>query len=368
MTPAPSSNVAPLDIGPVQLAGRDGVWRVSAMVEGHEVWFESDVPLRPSPEAFLAAFLFPAMAGGRSLRTDDAVCETWVTNIEEARRIARRYWDLGSGDVLAPRTTVPRESEATGVFFTGGVDSFHSLLINRDIVRALIFVEGFDIKLTDTDRLRKTRELMDHVADALNLSVFRIRTNLRSHHAFDAQSWGRLTHGEALGAVSQLLAPHLGQVLIASSDVAPPHGSTVELDRCWSSGPVAVATGGPGVPRIEKVAAIAHEPLVHSHLRVCWENRSSDLNCGECEKCVRTQVQFAAAGVLDKLTCFGPIDLPTRIRNLWAIPPHLAGQWVDAQRALGSPELRWAVRGLRYRTRRHRVGDVVMRVLRGPPQ
>lgn len=69
----------------------------------------------------------------------------------------------------------------------------------------------------------------------------------------------------------------------------------MELDRCWSSGAVTVATGSPGVPRLEKVAAIANEPLVHSHLRVCRENRSAALNCGECEKCVRTQVQLAVA-------------------------------------------------------------------------
>lgn len=47
---SPESGV--LDIGRVQLARGEGSWRVSAMIEGDEVYFASAVPLRPSAEAF----------------------------------------------------------------------------------------------------------------------------------------------------------------------------------------------------------------------------------------------------------------------------------------------------------------------------
>ena len=353
-----------LDIGQVQLSQDDIMWRVSAPVEGEELWFASDVPLRPSPEAFLSALLIPAMMHGQSLRSNDPVCGVWAGNVAEAREIARRYWGFAGGEVMAPTAAVHAEASATGVFFTGGVDSFHALLANVETVKALIFVQGFDIPLTDQARLDATARLLDNVARACNLRVLTIRTNLRQHPVFRRAHWGNHTHGAALGAVAQLLAPHVNHVLIASSDVPPPHGSTVELDRCWSSAAVGVTTAGPGVARLDKVAAIADNPLVHEQLRVCWENRLSALNCGECEKCVRTQVQFAAAGALDRLTCFGTIDLPARIRALWSIPHHLQGQWADAQRALGPSPVGRAVRGLRYRTWRHRVGEMVVGKLR----
>ena len=353
-----------LDIGPVQPSRKDGMWRVSAMVEGDELWFESDVPLRASAEAFLSALLIPAMMQGQLLRSDDAVCGVWAGNAARAREIARRYWGFAGGEVTAPTALVEVQATATGVFFTGGVDSFHALLTNLQAVSALIFVQGFDIPLTDQPRLDATARLLDHVAGARNLRVLVVRTNLRQHPVFRRAHWGNHTHGAALGAVAQLLAPHLNHALVASSDVPAPHGSTVELDRCWSSAAVSVATAGPGVSRLDKVAAIADNPLVHEQLRVCWENRSSALNCGECEKCVRTQVQFAAAGALERLSCFGDIDLPARIRTLWSIPHHLQGQWADAQHALGRTPVRAAVRGLRYRTRRHRVGEMVMGTLK----
>ncbi len=354
----------PLTISPVQLARHDGACRVSAMVGGEEVWFESDVELRPSAEALLSAFLIPAMMEGRALRTDDTVCSVWAEHAAQARAIASRYWGLAGGDVIAPVAPVKADTQTTGVFFTGGVDSFHALLTNLDSVSTLIFVQGFDIPLTDKARLEATARMLERVAKACKLRVLTVRTNLRQHPVFRRAHWGNHTHGAALGAISQLLASHVGHVLIASSDVPPPHGSTVELDRCWSSAAVSVGTAGPGVARLDKVAAIAHHPLVHRELRVCWENRSDSLNCGACEKCVRTQVQFAAAGALDQLTCFGPIDLPARIRALWSIPHHLAGQWADAQRALGPTPVGRAVRGLRYRSWRHHVGDQVVGGLR----
>src|SRR5574338_65095 len=99
-----------LDIGQVQLSQDDIMWRVSAPVEGEELWFESDVPLRPSPEAFLSALLIPAMMLGQSLRSDDPVCDVWAGNAAQAREIARRYWGFAGGEVLAPTASAHAEA------------------------------------------------------------------------------------------------------------------------------------------------------------------------------------------------------------------------------------------------------------------
>src|SRR5574338_435734 len=87
------------------------------------------------------------------------------------RRSFRRCLGFAGGEVLAPTASAPAEAAATGVFFTGGVDSFHALLTNLETVKALIFVQGFDIPLTDQARLDATARLLDHVARACNLRV-----------------------------------------------------------------------------------------------------------------------------------------------------------------------------------------------------
>jgi hypothetical protein len=52
------------------------------------------------------------------------------------------------------------------------------------------------------------------------------------------------------------------------------------------------------LPRVEKLRAIAGEPLVREHLRVCWENLSAQGNCSRCEKCIRTRLILADCGEL----------------------------------------------------------------------
>jgi hypothetical protein len=48
---------------------------------------------------------------------------------------------------------------------------------------------------------------------------------------------------------------------------------------------------------LTKVQAIAAEPMVQRHLRVCWQQVAMDGNCGRCFKCLATQVCFQLSGV-----------------------------------------------------------------------
>ena len=56
--------------------------------------------------------------------------------------------------------------------------------------------------------------------------------------------------------------------------------------------------------RLEKIRAISSEPLVQRHLRVCWKNVANHLNCGRCEKCVRTMLALDACGTLGQFVGF----------------------------------------------------------------
>mgnify|MGYP002632687869 FL=1 len=58
------------------------------------------------------------------------------------------------------------------------------------------------------------------------------------------------------------------------------------------------------VTRLEKIRAIAGERIVQQHLRVCWQNLHGRLNCGVCEKCVRTMLALDTCGLLDRYAGF----------------------------------------------------------------
>src|SRR5262249_23133771 len=65
-----------------------------------------------------------------------------------------------------------------------------------------------------------------------------------------------------------------------------------------SRDPLRVVHDGADASRVEKARAIAEWPEALELLRVCWEGAQKDRNCGECEKCVRTVLDFRLAGVL----------------------------------------------------------------------
>jgi hypothetical protein len=57
-----------------------------------------------------------------------------------------------------------------------------------------------------------------------------------------------------------------------------------------------IHTCGGGYTRTAKVETIARHEVVRTHVRVCWEKLGNGLNCGVCEKCVRTRLEFWLAG------------------------------------------------------------------------
>jgi hypothetical protein len=61
---------------------------------------------------------------------------------------------------------------------------------------------------------------------------------------------------------------------------------------------------GMGYNRNDKVAQVAPFAAVREHLRVCWRRPDNGHNCGVCEKCVRTRLNFLCAG-FDDVPAFG---------------------------------------------------------------
>ena len=105
---------------------------------------------------------------------------------------------------------------------------------------------------------------------------------------------------------------------------------------------------------MERLLEIAHEPAVWKFLRVCWKNNSQELNCGRCEKCVRTMVSLAAAGVLPKCETFpGRDELPARIESLTNLHPNEYLFWDQIAEANLPTELLRSVDVLRQRKPAH---------------
>ena len=360
--------------------------RVSAVVGGSEVWFESeDVLLRPSIEAFVSAFLLPSVARRLRLEASGAVDAAFAASLPRILDIARRWWGY---DVVSPHLdTMPVDPNPhrpaagrTALCFGGGVDSFYTLLASGRRVDDLVFVHGFDVPLTDAARAAAVEENVREIAGVLGARPIVIRTNLRTHAPFRAASWDR-THGGALAAVGHLLADESATMLISASFFHGgwhPWGSAWQLDPLWSGNGLTIEHVGGELSRADKLRVLRDEPLVRRHLRVCWANRPGLLNCSRCEKCIRNQVILAALGVLEHFRTFeSPDTLAARIADVSRIRDPLVFDRYEFALKLGLPAAQAAaVRALLARSKRalwrdraafarEYVGALVRRILRG---
>lgn len=335
-----------------------GVHRVCARVDDQSVWFESaDSALDPAPEAFAGAFLIPALARSARLGMEAAVCPQWRSHLPQILQIVHDWW--GYPPILPqlrPETTMPRSGRATGLCFSGGGDSFYSLLRSETPIHHLIYIHGFDIALDDTARMTAFEPGLRRVAAETGAKLTLIRTNLRRFPEFTGPRWEH-THGGALAAVGHLMRGCLDRYLISASypyKDSHPWGSHFSLDPLWSSQSLEIEHFGATHYRSEKLQAIAEEPLVQAHLRVCWENRAAGLNCSRCEKCVRTQLALASWGKLGAFTVFDrqvalaeAVDALPRISNPNLIVVYAAFLTDELQ-----PEVARALRRLLARSRR----------------
>ncbi len=280
--------------------------RVSATVDGEELYLESaDLPLRCSPELFGSVLLPVAVHRGARLRLDRAPDPVWRRNVAGALDVWARWWgtepDLDRVLVAPPSRRPARAARRAGdvaLCFSLGVDSFHTLLRSGQRIDRLVLAEGFDIPLGDDARMGLAERSLREVADATGTRAIVIRTNLRRHPSFRRMAWSR-THGGSMAALGHACGDEIGELLISSTKpygAGQPWGSHWETDPRYSSSRIAVRHVGAERHRNEKLAELVAEPLVREHVRVCWENRSSAGNCGECEKCVRTMLMISVGG------------------------------------------------------------------------
>jgi hypothetical protein len=283
---------------------------ISVGSKHHDIWFRvlSGGPAADGNESFFSTAFLPAMIAGGGLQVDVPVSSRLLGQSERIQEVFH-IWDRGFKriEVVAPqRSGVDglRPDRGVGCFFSGGVDSFYSVMKHQEEITHLILVRGFDIPLHNGPLWDRVRGELGEVAADLQKSLIVVETNLRS---FTGQylSWD-FANGAGLASVAQLLAPQLRKVYIGSSHSYAelfPWGSHPLIDPLWGTEDVEIVHDGCEASRTDKVALIVNSDVAMRSLRVCWV-RPEEYNCGECEKCVRTMVNLRIEGALEKCTTF----------------------------------------------------------------
>lgn len=290
--------------------------------------FAQDLSL--NPDAFLVGCVIPALHfGERRIFFDAEICPILQEGLETVMAVMKE-WTKGKYKPLNMETKTraavnnSNHRRRAGLFLSGGMDSLAALRINKKTypeqhpgsVKNCLLVHGFDIggviergmKYHVFDRAKKA--LLEVAKDA-DVTLIPVYTNIR-HLCDERELWLDRFFGAVLAAVAHAFSTKLNLVYIASSYDIPnltPCGSHPLLDPAYSSYDLRIIHRDLALSRLEKLRIVADWDVAFQNFRVCLANVPDRLNCGKCEKCIRTMAELVAIGALDKTNAFVENDI-----------------------------------------------------------
>jgi hypothetical protein len=226
--------------------------------------------------------------------------------IDSAERFART-WELWNprrfrfvrvtAEAVAPTPNPDRRADL--VMFSGGLDSTDMLLRigRRQHPGLALTIHGFDHALRATDSFEAALAKSEPLLADLNYNRAVLRTNAAAV-AQDYHSWGLRLMGSAALLSSLFKEGVFAASFTMEQDMAVyPWGDNHVTDRFFRSDDFAL-TPLYEISRLEKAANVAANPVALNALAFCNNLRNKSrwklgLNCGACEKCIRTKAMFA---------------------------------------------------------------------------
>ncbi len=286
--------------------GREDVLLWAEVPEQYADWLTThDDPL-------LILAIYPIMEQGGECRIHAEVDRVLLENLTEFMRIWR-LWCPGAclfptltADALLDRESSASRAEAICAF-SGGVDAAFTLCTHVSghwgplslKVPAAVMIHGADIYLHQQAEFDCAFSHAEAALRPLGVELVPLRTNFREY----AHNWS-LSHYSVVVAALSLFGGRfcrglMGSDFIASTELISaslPYGMNYVTDHLFNSSTFTSRPVGCDSSRTERCEFISHFPSIMEHLRVCWQNREGRYNCGICEKCIRTALNFMALG------------------------------------------------------------------------
>jgi hypothetical protein len=253
------------------------------------------------------ALLYFAMRRGLDLHVEGAVSRRLLANLEEFQRAWAmwlpgdyRHIRITARDVVTD-TTLPADDVAVAAF-SGGVDAVFALArhvtpstaYDRCRIATAVLVHGFDIGLDQEQGFRIAETNARALTAAMNVPLTVVRTDWRARVA---RRWEH-EYVTGLSACLFLFGEVANVALMGNGEdyrnFEVPWGSNPVTNPLLTSATMRNVTEGAAFTRTEKVRVIAGVPGIGDRLRVCWQGPQTGQNCGRCEKCIRTKLNFLA--------------------------------------------------------------------------
>ncbi|NES69276.1 MAG: hypothetical protein F6K24_30630 [Okeania sp. SIO2D1] len=282
--------------------------------------------LTDSCDPFVIATIFLAMSQGCDLIVHGQVSPSLLDNLNEFQLAwsswkPKIYQKINITADVEKETKKNLEQEVAISAFSGGVDSCFTALCNtkginlenKKNLQACLMVHGFDIPIKQQEVFARAFLTSQRITASLGLELIPMATNFRQVIKLNWED----VHGVAIASCFYLLTKMYNTGIIASSyssfdlkgyniNTLPSSYSHKNAHLAWGTNPLTdlflssnslkIVDHGDGYSRLQKIEQMLDWQEFLENLRVCWQGERKDVNCGHCEKCIRTILCFRALG------------------------------------------------------------------------
>lgn len=330
--------------------------------------------LHASPDTFAIACLpLASWYDEKRLFVEGSLCNRLARGLKAVSEVFHGWYprcgllEITASDGVIP--TWPPAQRRAASLLSGGVDGLATLRGNRldypldhpDSIQACITLFGintFDLdengpvaaRLEAFDALKSR---LQELASAEQFKLLPVYTNVRSlapHYRY----WTRVGFGAGHSAVAQLFQREFDKVFWASDGEGanPPTGAEHPvINQHFSTSALRLQDDGLDQSRKDKVALLSQWDYARRMMQPCHYVKIPDdgkINCGRCEKCIRTMLLLLGMGKLSDVDAFAENDVrPTAI---FRIPinnlkkARLLAQSIPDLKSIGRHDLVWAIR------------------------
>ena len=282
-----------------------------------DIWWRvpevTGLTVPPVVDSLIAGHLLWAARHGRDLVVHGPMSRGGMYNLGQLLEMRRRWSPARYPRVISllPESIVSTlqpegESNRAVAACSGGLDSTFTIMVH-----------GFDVRVERPDLFASMRRRIEPLAEWLNLPLHTVVTN--SKEMGGAWAWPHSAIPLAAAALS-VFSGRYGMGLVSAG---APHGiprfgisHPGISDALLTNDSFTVVSDGGGFGRTDKVESLLPFPSVLSGIKVCWEGKDPARNCGRCQKCVVTRLNFLAAGMPDP-PCF---DTPLEVAHVTGLP------------------------------------------------
>jgi hypothetical protein len=325
------------------------------------------------PESFAIACLpLASWFNEKRLLVEGTLCTRLGKGLTVVNEIFHGWYrQCGLLEISASEGFIPTRPtiRRTVSLLSGGVDGLTTLCQNRldypldhpDSIQACIILFGinnFDLDENGPVAARLTAffglvSRLRELAVTEHFQLIPVYTNVRSlapHYRY----WIKVGFGAGHSAVAQLFQKQFDQVLFASDgDGANPFPGAEHplFNRHYSTSALRLLDDGLELLRKEKVTLLSQWGTGRRLMQPCHYVQipeAGKINCGRCEKCVRTMLVLLGIGVLDKVDAFAENDVHPMA--LFRMPVNnrrkaqLLRQSIPDLQGIGRHDLVWAIR------------------------